>query len=230
VVFASETYGWRLASELGARFVPADPGRSLHPVSGTLVREDPWKHWALLTPPVQRHLRLRVAIHGAESTGKTTLAAALAARLVTAWVPEYARTLLEAQEGRLTYDDLDTIARGQAASQAALEAAAGPVLVCDTDAAATAVWSEVLFERVSTTVRDAAAAVTADLTLLTDPSVPYEADLVRYRPADDRPAFTTRLREALTARGRRVVMVQGDLEARLETALREIERLRPRDL
>ena len=40
---------------------------------------------------------VRVAILGAESSGKSTLAAALAERYGTVWVPEYLREFVETQ-------------------------------------------------------------------------------------------------------------------------------------
>jgi HTH-type transcriptional repressor of NAD biosynthesis genes len=98
-VFTSEAYGDELARRLGARHVAMDPPRAAHPVSGTAVRADPVTHWSALAPCVRGHLAWRVVLVGAESTGKTTLAAAIAARLRarggafvdTAWVPEVGR-------------------------------------------------------------------------------------------------------------------------------------------
>jgi HTH-type transcriptional repressor of NAD biosynthesis genes len=76
-VFTSEPYGDELARRLGARHVAIDPPRAAHPVSGTAVRADPVAHWGALAPCVRGHLAWRIVLVGAESTGKTTLAAAL---------------------------------------------------------------------------------------------------------------------------------------------------------
>lgn len=40
-VFASEPYGFRLADELGARFIPCDPARSAVDISATRIRANP---------------------------------------------------------------------------------------------------------------------------------------------------------------------------------------------
>src|SRR6185437_14432598 len=77
-VFASEAYGARLAEEAGAKFVPFDPLRLATPVSSTAIREDPFANWQFLPPPVRAHYSRSVCLHGPESTGKSTLAAALA--------------------------------------------------------------------------------------------------------------------------------------------------------
>ncbi len=78
----------------------------------------------------------RIALLGGESSGKTTLAAALAAALHTHWVPEYGRERWEALRRTLTPDELDEVARVQVAREdaAATEPAvrASGWLVCDT--------------------------------------------------------------------------------------------------
>ncbi|WP_425229880.1 hypothetical protein [Sphingomonas sp.] len=52
-VFASESYGARLAAEVGARFHPVDIARKRVALSGTMVRADPSRHWTLLPAPVR---------------------------------------------------------------------------------------------------------------------------------------------------------------------------------
>jgi NadR type nicotinamide-nucleotide adenylyltransferase len=95
LVFSSEAYGDELARRLGARHVAVDRERRAVPVSATRIRAAPLANWEYLPPCVRPHYALRVAIVGAESTGKTTLARELAARRRTAWVPEFARAYLE---------------------------------------------------------------------------------------------------------------------------------------
>jgi HTH-type transcriptional regulator, transcriptional repressor of NAD biosynthesis genes len=224
VVFASESYGPRLAEVLGAAFVPVDPARAARAVSGTAVRADPLAHWDHLPPCVRAHYALRVCIFGPESTGKTTLARQLAARLDTAWVPEYARTLLEAQGGAIALEDIERIARGQLASEDALARRANRVLVCDTDVLATAIWSDVLFGDCPAWIRAEADRRACDLYLVTGVDVPWEPDPVRYLP-DQRAAFLTRCLAELERRGRRVVTLSGPPEARLRAAVAAVTAL-----
>src|SRR5213593_2519138 len=87
----------RFAGLLRAEHVVLDAARELVPVSGTLVRADPYRYRALMSPLVYASLVRRVALVGTESTGKSTLARALAERLQTVWVDEYGRELWEAQ-------------------------------------------------------------------------------------------------------------------------------------
>src|SRR5207302_10464947 len=127
-VFASEDYGRRLAEELGAKFVPVDRERGAVPVSGTAVRSDPMANWSFIPRCVRPYFAKRVCVFGPESSGKTTLARRLADHFRTAWVPEYARTLLEANGGDVRCEDMEVIARGQAAAEDALARNANRVL------------------------------------------------------------------------------------------------------
>ena len=78
-VLTPEAYGDELARRFDARLLPAPP--RLGYTSGTLARADVAAQWRWLEPCVRAHLALRVVLVGAESTGKTTLAAEIAARL-----------------------------------------------------------------------------------------------------------------------------------------------------
>lgn len=168
-VFTSEAYGDELAHRLGAVAVCLDRNRELHRVSGTAVRGDVSRHWNELAPCVREALCQRVVIVGAESTGKSTLAAALAARLRergsawarTEWVAEFGREYtmnklavaraLAARDGQtgLAVDDLhwqsaefEVIATEQQGREDRAARTGGPVLICDTDAFATAIWHQ----------------------------------------------------------------------------------------
>lgn len=217
LVFASEGYGRRLAAELGADWMPVDPARLAVPISARAIRADPLANWRYLPPCVRPYYARRVCIVGPESTGKSTLAAALARELGTVAVPEYARALLESQDGRLAPADIDRIARGQLAAEEALARQAERVLVCDTDLLTTAVWSETLYGRCPGWIRDEARRRRYDLTLVTDVDTPWVKDSVRYLPQDRKP-FRERLLRELEAAGRRCLLLSGPPEARLAAA------------
>src|SRR6185295_5883904 len=99
-VFASESYGHRLAEVLGAKFIPVDESRTMIDASGTRIRQDPMAHWDDLPECVRPYYVRRVCVFGPESTGKSTLARDLARRLGTVHVAEFARGLLDSRQGR----------------------------------------------------------------------------------------------------------------------------------
>ena len=76
-VFTSERYGDELARHFAAASVCVDQARARYPISGTAFRANPAGRWFDVAPCVREHLCRRVAIVGAESTGKTTLAGAV---------------------------------------------------------------------------------------------------------------------------------------------------------
>lgn len=225
-VFASEPYGERLAAELDACFVPVDISRELVSVSATALRNDPIANWRYLPAEVRPYYVKRVCVFGPESTGKTTLARALAEHFDTVWVHEYARPLLDRKGGVCDFDDLERIARGQTAAEEALAHQANRVLFTDTDPLTTTIWAEVLFGKIPPLVEQLSDAHTYDLYLLCDVDVPWVDDDQRFLSSPtDRRAFFERCRAALDARHRPYVRVHGTWETRLETAISSVDAL-----
>ena len=63
-LFASEEYGWKLAEVLGAKFIPVDIERSIMPVSGTAVRENPLGNWEYIPRVARPYFTKRVCVFG----------------------------------------------------------------------------------------------------------------------------------------------------------------------
>lgn len=116
------------------------------------------------------------------------------------------------------------IARGQVASEEALARNAERVLVCDTDALTTLLWSDLLFGAHDAALEELAARHTHDLYLLASPDVPYVEDAVRYAPRE-RAAFFERMRGELEARKRPYVVVEGNWETRRARAVAAVDEL-----
>ena len=229
VVFSSETYGEPFAASLGARHVTVDRTQQPFLISGTAVRADPAAHWHRLEPAVRAHLTRRVALVGAESTGTTTLARALAERYRTAWVPEFGRAVSEQRAAAGTFGawedgDFAAIAARQQADEDAAARRAGPVLFCDTDALATCVWQERYLGRSTPDVEALAAARTYDLYLLTGSDVPFVQDGLR-DGEHVREWMTARFAERLAARPEPHLVLNGDPGSRLERAAAVVDAL-----
>ncbi|WP_374980184.1 AAA family ATPase [Pseudomonas solani] len=152
-VFTSESYGDGFAEHLAGvfghpvRHVCVDQQRLAVPVSGTRLRADPHGLRGFLAPEVHADFVERIVFLGGESTGKSSLAIALASALDAPCVAEFGREHWVAKDGALEYDDLLHIGRTQTAreDQAALEAAR--YLVCDTSALTTLFYSHAMFGR-----------------------------------------------------------------------------------
>ncbi len=216
-VFASEDYGYRLAEEVHATFIPVDTARAQVPVSGTAIRTLPMTHWEFLPECVRPYFVKRVCLFGPESTGKSTLAQQLASHFRTVHVAEFARGLLDRKQGVCDAEDIPTIARGQAAAEDALARRANRVLFCDTDLLTTTIWSEVLFGDCPDWIRAEAAARRYDLYLLMNVDVPWIDDRQRYLP-HARQSFFDRCRETLEVQDRRYVVIEGNWDERWKAA------------
>jgi NadR type nicotinamide-nucleotide adenylyltransferase len=228
-VFTSEEYGDRFASHLGAEHVSVDPDRVTHPVSGTLVRADRAAQWHQLEACVRAGLVRRVCVLGAESTGTSTLAEALADHYETVCVPEYGREFCEDRMRRgMTLDwrsdhFVEIASRQQAIEdQAAREC--DPVLICDTDALATSIWHERYLDERSPVVEALAAGRTYALYVLTSDDIPFVQDGTR-DGEHVRGWMTQRFRDVLAARSEPWIEVTGRHEDRLRAAIRAIDEI-----
>jgi HTH-type transcriptional regulator, transcriptional repressor of NAD biosynthesis genes len=225
-VFTSEAYGDELASRLGAEHISIDVGRTTVPTSGTALREDIAAGWHWLPPSVRAWFVRRVVIVGAESTGTTTLANDLADRFGAECVPEFGREYCYMRLGGLepawTTDEFMTIGKRQSEMEdEAARRAPLPLLVCDTDARATAVWHERYVGSRSATVETLAEGRTAALYILTGDDIPFEQDGWRDGEAH-RKRMTDRFREVLHAQSSPWLEVRGSRADRLEETSRHV--------
>ncbi|MFF7182253.1 AAA family ATPase [Streptomyces sp. NPDC008121] len=246
-VFTSEPYGEELGRRFGADAVCVDPDRALFPVSGTAVRKDPVGNWEFLEPPVRAALTRRIVVLGAESTGTTTLALALADHYRkrggvwsrTGYVPEYGRAYSELKLAELRAErpgatwpdvtfrssDFPVIAQRQAELEEEAARAGSPVLICDTDAFATTIWHERYIGTASADTGQIAARGRQHLWLLTDHhGVDFEDDGLR-DGEHLRPWMTARFVTQLAHSGRRTAVLTGPHEERLATAVAAVDAL-----
>ena len=125
---------------------------------------------------------LRVALTGPESTGKTTLAAQLAARYGTAFAPEFAREYLANTGPHYSLEDLEEIARGQLRAAAEAETQAREVVFYDTDLLVIKIWAEHAFGSCPQWIVDQIDQQPYDLVLLMGIDVPWQPDPLREHP------------------------------------------------
>lgn len=225
-VFASETYGHRIAEILGAEFVPVDIERRCRDVSATRIRADPYGMWHMLPPPVRAHYCRRVVLIGPESSGKSTLAEALGRTLDTIVAPEYGRLWCD-QFGTPDAEGLRRIARGHAAGVAAARSQANRVLIEDTDAAMTQVWADMLGHDRDPEIE--AYWTAPDLYVVCDVDGPWVDDGQRWFPApEDRQRFLFKCVAEAKARDVPWMVASGPVERRLAQVLHAMRENLPR--
>ena len=182
---------------------------------------------------------LRIAVYGPESTGKTELAARLAAHFRAPLVSEYARERWD-EQGALTLEDMVPVAREQwrreDAAVAGLQSdpcliskgGSGPpgLVICDTEALTTMLWSDVLYGTTPDEVRRGAEkrCRAYALYLLLDIDVPFAPDPQRCFPDPaDREKAMRIWRGALDRRNLPYVLIQGSWAERERAAIAAIE-------
>ncbi len=167
---------------------------------------------------------LRIAIVGAESTGKTALARALAAELAAltglrcTWVGEWLRSWCE-REGRTPRpEEQSAIARQQ---QALIDEAAAQhdLVVCDTTPLMTAVYSDLLFNDRALDAYAVEQQRRCQLSLLTALDIAWQPDGLQRDGPQVRTPVDNRVRALLTGHALPWSLVAGQGAARLEQAL-----------
>lgn len=225
-VFTSEAYGPEFAAALGRELgrpvehVAVDPERRGVPISASAIRADVHAHRDFLSPVVYASFVTRVAILGGESSGKSTLARALADRCETEHVAEYARELWVEKSGELAFDDLLHIAERQIELEERAAERALRFLFCDTTPLTTWFYSLELFGRADPRL-EALAARAYDVTVLAAPDFAFVQDGTRRDPSfrDRGHAFYV---AELARRGVHPVLAEGSLERRIAHVLDQL--------
>jgi NadR type nicotinamide-nucleotide adenylyltransferase len=228
-VFTSETYGDPYAKFMGCVHVLVDIERLAVPISGTLVRSNPQKYAEFLEPCVRAYFTKRICVLGAESTGTTTLAKALADHYHTAWVPEYGRYF---SEGKLPLGEqmewgtreFVAIAKAQQVFEDSLAPSSSGLLICDTDAFATSVWHERYMGTSAPEVEAIANSSPHDLYIVTGDEIPFVQDGTR-DGEHIRHDMHKRFLEKLEETNRPYIVVSGSVEERVATAVQAISAL-----
>lgn len=223
-VFASEAYGEKLAEIFNATFIPVDPNRELNSISGTEVRERPYQNWDLIPEVVKPYYVKRVAFLGPESSGKTTLSRKIAEHFNTVWCHEWARPFYDITGMPIKAEHLPLIARGQLSTMSCMARFANKVLITDTDALTTKVWSEVLFGEVNLEVEKAANEQIIDLSLVMAPDQPWVDDGQRVQPKQsDRENFLNLLIAKLEQSGRKFYILRGSWSEKEAKAIKLVK-------
>lgn len=152
---------------------------------------------------------IRICFHGAESTGKSVLAA----NLGYPWVPEYGRHYAEVHGTDFTMTDLLAIAAGQDAAMRVAAVSRPELLILDTDPLMTAAWAQMLFGAVPAVML---AYPKAELYLEFVADVPWIDDGTRlFGSATERTRFAAITHDMLVRTAVPFVTISGDWVSRV---------------
>ncbi len=167
----------------------------------------------------------RIAILGAESSGKSTLAAALAAHYQTVWVPEYLREFVEVQQ-RVPYEHEQIhIGTTQVTreDEASSHVAARTYVFCDTTPLMTAIYSRYCFGKVDAPLAQLAASRRYEVTLVAAPDCPWVADGLQRDSDAARQAIHAIVVQTLDELGVAYLLVEGALPQRMATVTAHLQ-------
>lgn len=164
----------------------------------------------------------RIVLTGAESTGKSTLARALATHLGTVWSPEMARYYLDAK-GTLDKSDVLPIAYAQRGAELWLEPQANGVLICDTDVLSTIIYAREIYGFASDELERLLLDRPAKKYLLLDTDIEWQADPTpgQRESSEARARFQELFRVELEARDLpfELISAAGEFQKRLDLAI-----------
>lgn len=165
----------------------------------------------------------RILILGPESTGKSTLAADLAAHFGEPWVPEFAREYLEKLNRTYEFEDLSEIGRGQIELEDELAQKAKKFLFVDTDLRVIKVWSEHKFGKAHNWILEEIEKRAYSKILITDVDLPWESDPLREHPEPGmRQYFLDKYLDLAGKSGFPFQLISGEQKIRLDRSVKFI--------
>jgi NadR type nicotinamide-nucleotide adenylyltransferase len=167
----------------------------------------------------------KIAVVGAESTGKTRLCEELAAHYKTVWVPEYAREYFNDSDiYNYTLEDLVTIAKKQILLEEKLIQKAQQYLFCDTTLITLKIWAELEFRITPEFITEQLPLITYDHYLITNNDLPWMADEQRQNKHNRELLFKMNLAEVQKT-GTSYTIITGKEKERLELAIKVITKV-----
>ncbi len=130
-VFASEDYGFRLAEELDASYIPVDPSRRAFPVSATMVRRNPMGSWPFIPSCVRPYFARRVYVLSEQPGESDALLEHLADHFRTVYAGDY--LAYHAERTGSNAIDPGFAVRAQIATENAIAKQADRILLSATD-------------------------------------------------------------------------------------------------
>lgn len=215
--YSSEFYGEHVSKALRAENRKRD--RKTVAITGTQIRENPYKFKSFLDPYVYKDFVTNVVFVGAPSTGKTTIAQTMAERFKTKWMPEYGREFWEQNHvnRRLTKQQLLTIAEKHIKQETELINQSNTYLFTDTNAVTTFMFGKQYHGSVHPQLEALALSAEKryDLWFLCADDIPYEDTWDRSGELS-RTHFQYQIESDLKVRKIPYIKLSGDPEQRMK--------------
>ena len=166
----------------------------------------------------------KVVITGAESSGKSTLAADLSDSFKVPLVQEYSRIYLSNLNKAYQFEDLDIIAKQQLQLEKQASLTNDSFIICDTGLLVLKIWSEYKYGNLAPYIADQWDIYECDLFILPHYDIPYEQDPLRENP-DDRHILFQLYQDILEQNGLKYLIVDGTIAERTAKAQKAIKAL-----
>jgi HTH-type transcriptional repressor of NAD biosynthesis genes len=222
VIVSSEEYGNPLAEHMKAKHISFDPDRKKFPVSASLIRQQPFKFWEYIPDQLKSYFVKKICFYGPESTGKSTMAKAMAEKYKTEYVPEVARELIQSNEFSL--EDIIRIGYAQTECVKEKSKTANKILFCDTDLITTQIYSQHYLSQTPPVLFQLEKEITYDKYFLFDIDVEWVADGLRDL-GNQRQQMLDTFRNELEKRNIPYTWVRGNYQQRAQIIQREIDLL-----
>jgi NadR type nicotinamide-nucleotide adenylyltransferase len=172
---------------------------------------------------------IKLVLFGPESTGKSSLAKALADTYTTEWVPEFARAYLQEKYDNSAEvcapSDLIPIAKGQIQLENAKTEKANKYLFCDTNVLQTLTYANVYYDNFKDAILEQCVSQHKYTHyFLTYIDTPWVGDDLRDKP-DERKEMFTIFEKVLIQRNLPYTTLKGSLKQRLQKAASIIKTL-----
>lgn len=223
------------------KHVVLDSKRSKINISATEIRNNPMKHWDMISEAAKPNYVKTVAIIGIESTGKTTLAQKLSEHYRTVFVPEVGRHICEDEyastEAYMKPEDYIYVAMKHKLAERDQIKYANKVMFSDTNNLITD-FSMLTFGMTETSPIDfesnfddllfeMCTREKYDLVILLDSDVPWVYDPLRFNNTPKKRAKSQEVLERLTwtYQTKNLVKISGSYEERFDKAVQLVDKL-----
>lgn len=170
-----------------------------------------------------KHLLKKIAILGAESTGKTTICKELAIHYNSLFVPEYARTYFNNHNiDNYGLNDLEIIAKNQIDLEKEYVSKSSGYLFCDTTLITIKIWATYQFNKAPEFLTNSIKASDYDLYLICNNNIPWVEDSQR-RNENLRESFFKWTKHELQKLNVDYKIIKGTGDERLKSAINTID-------